>query len=594
MRRTEVKRQLSSYEKMQLRENVIPVLQDELPSLFMSVNVAQYRAFQDAYSGSSTAGKLPAYHAVSFANGCGKTHMLIYDIIGWTCGSSFLNAEEFPPEAVAFWDGLASLRDAGKLNLRLVCMSDDMKDGGSVLSLLKEIFPWAKTAAADGMKCYRQIKVPHPTLPRVENTVTIKTFDQDEVKHSGSTCHRIWINEILPGKLLGETMGRIRSKKGNIDGSILNTATMLDQAGYLEDMEDDAEVSYVNSRGHLYENCVGEDVTEEMAQEVYESIGVRMKKNPDGPGYLTNGVLTYSSIQTMIAVWKKRCPDQLEARKSGKFMRGAGRIWVTYNPEIHDVLDDMYDTVPRGYPVVQIVDPHSAKPDFSGWAMVTPLDRLVFFAEWPDVESFGPYERLDYRKHTIAQTCDIWRRIEADYGINSANVFRVGDPNRFLEPNPRNNRRLYNDYADEGFRFWLGVDDNLDSGHRCVSEYLYYDQVRFELDPNDMLAIPHMLFAKRCVNIRRAVQRYGFKQKRDPELPTSENLDKKFKEGADIIRYLAKWHQTHSYATIKNKSQGPTDYELVRQGRLPKHRRTSGYDFNPKGRRVLSDSGVYA
>lgn len=584
--------ELDPYKQMEIKTKVLPAIRENFPSMFLGLNTAQYRALRDSYTPMPGSGLLPTFHAVSFANGVGKTHMMGEDMIGWTMGPEFLRADAFPIEAIEFYRSLGPLRDAGSLSLRLVCMSDDMKPGGSVFVILHDIFPWAKLSGQDNGKCFRQIEVPHPFIDGVSNYIQVKTFDQDEVKHSGNTCHRIWINEILPGKLLGETIGRTRSKAGQLDGSILNTATMLDQAGYLEDLEDDPDIRYRNSAGHLYENCAGHEVTEEMAREVEEAIGVRLQKNPDGPGYITNGVLSKSSITSQIAFWRKNCPDQLEARKSGKFIRGAGRIYVTYNPEVHEVDDEMYDPVPP-YPAIQIVDPHSAKPDFSIWAIVTPGDRLVVIGEWPTVEEFGPYERLDFRKHTIGETCEEWRRMESMLGISGNVVARLGDPNRFNDPNPRRTGgRLWMDYAEHGFNFFFKIDDDLDTGIRAVQEYLHYDMFRRNLSPNDPLALPHLFFARRCENTRRGISRYGFRTKRDPDAATSEQINKKFSEPADVVRYMCVWHKQNCFAQLRTRRQsGSDDYEKIKQGRVPKKRRMASMDFNAKGRRVLAPWG---
>lgn len=563
-------RSLSPDQKRLLREDVLPAIKKEVPSLFCGLNVAQFRAFEDAYSPLPRLGLRPSFHAVSFANGVGKTHMLILDMIGWTMGPDYLDWRAFPASAVDFYRSIEPLRKSGNMSLRLVCASEDMKKGGSVLTILQELFPWAKPANKDNTGCYRQIDVPHPDNPRVVNHIAVKTFDQTEVKHSGSTCQRIWINEIMPGSLLGETIGRIRSKKTeSVEGTILNCATMLDQSAYLEEMEEDDGIRYKNTQGHLYENCAGEEVTDEMAKEVLRHTGNVLVKNPNGPGYITNGVLSFDSISSQIAIWRKTCPDQLEARMSGKFMGGSHRIFVTYDSQVHDASNDLYEDVPSGWPVVQVVDPHGAKPDFSMWALVTPMDRLITLAEWPTMDEFGPYHKIDGRKHTIGQTCEIWRRMELELGISKNIVVRVGDPNRFRENQPNTNTPLAELYLKHGFRFYTEVDDDMDTGYRLIHEQLHYDRLRWEMNPNDPSSLPNLIFLERCQNIRLAMVRHKRKGKRDIDAPLSEKVEEKYKEGADVVRYLCKYHQNHRFESLRQDVNKKTDMDAIRAGRTP-------------------------
>jgi hypothetical protein len=542
-----------------------------VPSLYSHLNTAQYRAFQTQYKKNKD-GLAPTIHVLCLANGCGKTHALVLDMVGVTVGSRFLNTKAFPKEAISYYDSLKTWRDKGELNLRLVCMADDMKPGGSVLSVLKEMFPWAEPTAADAGKCFRQIAIPCPDNPRIINYITIKTFDQEEVKHSGSTCDVIWINEILPEKLWGETIGRMRSRKGHPDSRIMNSATLLDQTRFVEELAEgsnDQNLRFAMSRGHIYENCVSSEVTEEMASEIEAKIGTRPKKSVDG-GYETNGVLTRSSIDGMVANWMRVCPDQVEARKSGAFMSGGGRIYVTFDPSIHIVSNDFIDSLPNTWPVVQVVDPHSSKPEFSLWAKISPQDRLYIIDEWPSIKEFGPYENLDRRPHTIDEVCEIWRTKEAMIGVSRNIVARIGDPNRFLDPNPYNNQSLQYLFAARGFTFITTVSDDIDLGHRKVSEYLYFDRARHIINNNDPLGIPHILIAERGENINRALSRYSMKSVRDPTVAISEKINQKFKDAADVVRYLCMWHAGHPYHGLKTRLHSESDYWVMAQGRTSK------------------------
>jgi hypothetical protein len=546
-------------------------LEVSIPSLYMIPNVAQYRALEAMYP---EEGRLPDWTSVEFANGVGKSALMILDMVGWTMGPDYLCAEAYPPSAIKFYRSLQPLRDAGKMSMRLCCVSDDMKQGGSVIELLKEIFPWAKCVAPDTSKCFRQIDIAHPDIDYVTNHIAVKTFDQDEQKHSGSTCKKIWVNEQLYDCLFGETIGRIRSKEGQIDGSICEFATRLDRSTLHDNLESAGHFTLVRVPGHLYENCIGEEVTDEMAYEVLTEVGIQMRKNPAGIGYITNGVLKKRKIQALIEGWMRTCPHQLEARKCGKPISTGGKIWPTYCQEVHVIPDDTYVPDLMKYPMGQVVDPHPARPDASIWFMVLPSDRLVIVDEWPTVPEFGYFDMIKETRFTIGMKCDLWQRIEANRGYAGlVGDNRIGDPNRFREPQADNHGDLAMLYREKGFTFNLNINDDFEFGIELVSEYLWYDQNLRRIHPEDPSAQPRLVIAKRCENTQRAMANFARKVADDPTKPISEDVDKKYSCFAALVRYLVVWHRTHHFEDLKVSKNTMNDYQLLQLGRIPKSMR---------------------
>lgn len=574
-------------EELRLVEKSLITVEKKVPAMFCGLNVAQYRAIKAMYTPDER-GLLPAMNIISFANGVGKTTLLIFDMIGWTKGPDFLNWRMFPEEAVEYWFGLKRLRDDGLLSLRLVCASDDMKADGSMLMGLKEYFPDAMPSALDNSKCYRQIDVAHPSLPKVRNQIAVKTFDQEVVKHSGSTCQKIWINEPLPANLLGETIGRIRSKADRPSGSIAMFATIIESGWDAELDEDDDKLRVTRSRGHIFENCIGAEVTGEMADEVKRTIGVTLEK-ADGDGYATNGVLSKSQIETMIAFWQKTCPTELEARKCGSPISGVGKVYVTYNPRVHDVADEMYDEIPDNVPVFMVADPHAARPTLVAWGMVTAMDRLVFFDEWPGVDGYGFYDKITSRRHMVDEECALWDQIEAKWGLKRSRVFRIGDPNRFLDKQMSTGSTIKQLYAERGYDFWTGVNDDMKYRHERVSLALWYDERRYFMNPLDLSSQPHMYFCKRCQNLRRAISNYSMKRARRLDAPISENVDQKFKDGADVVGYAAVWHSMNRFSEIAGTQRGMSDMDRIKMGRVPKRFRNPGYGFGNRDEKIVRE-----
>lgn len=527
---------------------------------------------------------LPSLHMVSFANGVGKTKMCVLDMIGWMQGPDYLNRSVYPEECLEYWNSLSKMRDEGLLSLRLVCDAVDMKADGSLLMTLKDTFPIAVAKHADNSGCFRAIECWHPTK-EVKNSIAVKTFEQAVIAHAGSTCQRIWANERLPLNLVSETFGRIRSKKGAPQGSVAMYATLLDEADWVDDLKDDKDLYVVNSKGHLYENCVGEEVTDDMAYEVFEKIGVELEKTD--VGYLTNGVLTQESINTLVRMWMRTRPDEVEARKCGSPIRGVGRIIVKYSPLVHRIKDSNLERIPDGAKIIHIVDPHSARPSFSAWAVVKPMDQVVFFEEWPPVEGYGFYDKITERRHQIKEECQIWDEIEKQWGIKNKIAIRIGDPNRMKDPIIDQNKTIADVFKDCGYNFMVDVNDDLAYGHQVLNEYFFYDAKRMENNPLDLSAIPRAYILERCENLSRGAGHYAFKKNRRPEAPITEKVSQIFKDTVDVIRYALVWHKDNPYNSMNSlASDNSSDYNLIKEGRVPSRFRAKSKE-SENGRRIL-------
>jgi hypothetical protein len=560
----------------------IEAVADRVPTLVTGLNCGQYRAIRRAYTRDSEA-LIPRCTVVTPANGWGKTQLLVQDMVGWTKGSAYLKSANiarllervgldeqyhglaFPQEALDYYDGMKVLRDAGKLSLRLVCDAEDTKEGGSLHKTIREWIPDAVFSAQDNAKCYRQVEIPHPDMPGLKNVIAIKTFDQEPRKHSGSNCHRIWVNEPMPQLIWGETAARTRSKKGEQVGSILLCATVLNQAPYISDVIESPRNAHI--QGAIWENCAGEEVTDEDAAECLEKTGIELEKTPDGQGYLTHGFLSRQSILDMIQDWKSGSPDELEARKFGLFMHLSGRVFKQFNHDVHVVPDALWETIPRDYPILHVVDPHPRKPDFSAWILVAPGNRLVYLHEHPGYPLL--YENLKTRDLTIDQTCEAWRRVEAELGITHQVVARLADPNMMLTPNSRDNRTLQYLYAMHGFNFDVNINDSVDLGYRELNRLLYYDRSRCSIDKHDPSSIPLLIFLDRCQNGWRSFLKHGYKEKRDPNASVSEQVEDKYSHGIAVCRYAAMWLQGRSFEGLKIDRNRLSDYEKIKISRLP-------------------------
>jgi hypothetical protein len=558
------------------------IAEGEFPSLFMALNVAQSRALKEMYTKEPDGG-LAEMVSCEFANGVGKTTLMAIDIIGWTMGPDYLDRTMLPQEAVDFWNTIAELRNRGKLSMRLLCNSVDMKEQGSVLAVLKNVFPWAKMTKQDNTGCYKQIDIPHPEVPGIVNHIAVFTFDQEPDKHEGTTLDRVWVNENLPEKLFTPTSSRLRG-----GGSMVQFATILNYSSYLDQLESGTKFVAKRCRGHIYENCRGGEVTDEMADEVYREIGVTLQKNEDGPGYLTNGVLKLDSIEGTLESYEKTNPDEVQARKTGKPMSDGGRIFPGFDPAIHVVNDGIYDEVPEDWPMAMFVDPHPARPDAVIWAQLLPSDRLAIVDEWPVYNELGYYDKIKDTRFTLQQKTDIWREIESRRGYQERiQGNRVGDPNRFREPDEETLETLRDLYVEYGFDLNVDINDDFEYGRELVNQYLWYDANARRLLPNDPSGKPKIVIYKRCVNTIRAMSNFARKVNRDRSAPISESVDTRFECFCALVRYLVVWHQDNRFDDLKGKADRTDEYKVVTAGRDPFRRRALSGPAKIHGRPVV-------
>lgn len=559
------------------------------PTLFMTLNNAQLRALERCYS--DTGHGIPAINFVQFANGVGKTVLLAYDMVGWTLGKEYVDWRQLPECVWKAWDSVSDLRDSGQLVLRVVCSSDDMERGGSLYRVIADFFPYAKITDLSE-RTYRTIEVAHPEHGGVLNTISVRTFTQNIQQHAGSTCNRIWINETLPSHLAGETLGRIRTPSGKMNGSIMMCATILSDGWDREIMDGDEQFNAVRSVAHLYENCIGEEVTHEMADEVYHKMGYRLERGV--VGYKTGGVLSRASIENMINGWRKTCTyAEVEARTCGRPISGVGRIWPQFSYDVHCKDDSLLSCVRGGGTIIQSIDPHSARPTASCWAVLDVFGRLIFFDEWPDYTTYGPYPQLSSRLLTIDQEVDAWHEIERRNGINSDVVVRIGDPNKMRTPElSRSTARcpigdLYRDswsrYSSHGggYTYLVNVDDSLDRGHSMVSSYLHHDSDRIGNNPLDISCASKIYFvASRCYNTVQAVSNYSMRVSRSGDKGVTARVDEKYSDFAGVVRYMVMYASGVSgvVSVRRKKSGGGNDWDKIRAGRIPRtyRKRASG------------------
>jgi phage terminase large subunit-like protein len=531
-------------------ERNLEILEREFPTMFWVPNIAQERAL-------APWSKPPYPFAVvcTYANGTGKTNGLVQDIAATCLGPEYV-ANPWVSDR-QYYRELAPLREQGKLHCRLTADADDIQEGGPLFSEIKDWIPSAQFSGKSSGGVHKILTIPWPSDPNVKNTVEIKTFGQPAKSHAGSNLHRIWINEPPPQDVFEETIGRTRSKKGSPSTHILVFATVVDDADYIYDYLEDPEFKdrILHLQGSTWENCVGEEVPEDVGRKLGLQRAI-------AGGFITRGVLARASIENMIAVWSKRA-GMVDARIWGLPQSIGGAIYKTFDSAIHVIKPYQ---IPHNAKVIQVVDPHDSSPDLSGWFMVTAQGKLKAIAEWP---TRGQWESVRGRDLNIAATCEAWVSVEAELGLEHDAVTRVGDPNKFNDPDPNTLQTLQQLYAEHGFTFNTTINDDMEFGHREVETVLWYDRDRWEKDPRDPRNVPGFQVFETCPNIHRHMQKYGYVKKRDATAAWTDQVSQKFKGGADLVRYAVLALKQMSDAGGGNPNNNMSDFDRIQLGRDP-------------------------
>lgn len=528
----------------------------KFPTRFWIPNVAQERA--------TNVWMKPPYkrvHLVTFGNGTGKTDWLAAFLCAAVKGPKFANPDWMDCQ---LFHMLTPKRLAGTLTVWWVCSGEFMKKGAPDYKAIAAKIPDAEFKSKTNNGVYREIHIPVVGEGRIpiKIVVQVKTHDQDTDAFRGENLDLLIADEPIPEVHWSEIVGRWRTKVGEVGARIVVGATPLNISAYMHDRLENPENvdTYVHTEGSLWENCAGDQIPEA------EAIKLGIPKDPSTGHYVTRGHLTRESIEKQIKEWEQsQDPEEMIARVYGKFSHLQGRIYKVFNRDVHVV--QPYP-IPENYPVVQVVDPHDARPDVAGWYMITPNGKMVCIMEYPE----KPYEQITGRSETIAQTCDTWRQMEARLGIAHQVVKRYGDPNRMLAPDPntgKNKLQLYKKYG--GMTFSVNVTDKIEYGHEEVRRFLYYEREKWLKFPGEPMYQARLLFFATCKNHINYMIKYGTKKVKDPSKPISEKADEKWKDYPDIVRYAVVTFRP--YEVIEGgKKRTNDEWKRIKNARIGKRK----------------------
>ncbi len=483
-------------------------LLEDHPALGFIPNIGQERAFTPYKE------RIPYITVFGGGNGVGKTATLAIMAVGLIWGTSELSEFFDDYELFAWMRDKCSTR--GKPGRgRIVCNADSMKDNGSVLQAIQEWFPKGRYKLnKQGKTHYSEIICDNGFV------VDVKTHEQDTVAVSGTTLDFILADEPFPRHLWAETVGRTRG-----GGIIAFFLTPLEMAGWMMDQIIDAKdgKEIVVTNASIWDNC------------------------KDVPG--TRGHLSRENIERMIRAWERESPEEVDARVKGTFTHLSGAMYKIYSPEIHYIRPF---PIPEDWPIYNIIDPHDARPPAVAWIAQGPRASFAF-QEWPNLD----YTKIKTSTHTITQVCEEMRRIENPFRPQVRT--RLMDPNKAEYEYPNTKLTVQKEYAKRGFSYSKS-DNQLDLGHKAVNSMLWYDAKK----PVDDSNLPELFVFEGCVNVHKALMKYGLKKTFNEGGSLTSKLDQTYKDFADLVRYFAVKRAPFSRIEHSNGF-----WEQIKAGRMP-------------------------
>lgn len=443
-------------------------LHENEPVRFFEPNTAQQK-YIDAV------GKPGAYIVIFAAgNGVGKTAAtcaLISAII-WP---GMASADIFGGEIFKKWPY--------PKDFRIISTPQELQEGGSIQREIKRWFPKDKYDANKNGKPYISQYLANGF------TINLMSFDMAPEAFEGSTNGLVVFNEPAPQEIFNACAARMRR-----GGLLLFPMTPLMDAAWIMDKlvskADGKEIQLV--AGDIEDNC---------------------------REHSKHGLLKHEDIDKMIRNYD---PDEIEARKSGKFMHLSGTIYKTFDRAVHIAKEEIIPP-DEGVAHYMVLDPAIGKPLAVLWSYVDHTKTIHIYDEYPSFEFQGAKDS----NLTVKDYADEFKRREAGRRIQDRIMDRhFGNVRRTL-----GGQTLKQEFSMFGVDFTdsysMDASVEVETGILKVKEYLRYDKDK----PLDSLNGPKLIISPTCRNTISSFERWS----RDP---SKGKPNEDYKDFADCVRYL--------------------------------------------------------
>ncbi len=395
-------------------------------------------------------------------------------------------------------------------DVRIVSTPQQIAEGGAIQ---REIATWWPRGQYEGIAAGK----PYKSQYRARDwTVTLMSYDQDPQAYEGATIGMHVFDEPPPKAIYNACVARMRR-----GGRILFPGTPLtDAAWMLDDLVSKADGKSIR--------LVHGDVDEALIEH--------------------GGFLRRADVDRMLASYD---PDELDARKSGKFLHLSGRIFKGFDRTAHvapvEIKVPVIAEGGRPVQVYQAVDPAIGKPMACLWAYVNATGTIHVYDEHPiDCEFQGARDA----NLTVSDYAKLFK--EREHGRK--NITRILDRHFGNARRTLGGLSLIQEFGDAGIDFFdsytVGdVSAEVETGISKIKSYLAFDRTK----PQDALNRPRLVISPTCKNTIAALERWS----RDPK--TGKPKDE-YKDFADCVRYLVMANPTAEIAADWSGRKGMPHY----------------------------------
>lgn len=207
-------------------------------------------------------------------------------------------------------------------------------------------------------------------------------------------------------------------------------------------------------------------------------------------------------------------PDQLEARKHGKFVHLVGAVYHMFSKQRHVVPQQK---IPDHWPRFCVIDPHDRRPFAMGWYAVDPMDRIWVYDEYPN----SMFHKIT---STDLKTSDFATIIRNKEGKNSI-AKRIIDRRYGFRRQVQSGTTIQEELNEYDLYFNPSYDDTqggIEAGHIAVKGYLGRRDEE-----------PRIFFMENCINHIYSMTHYIYDEK-------TGKPQEHGKDFADLVRYLCK------------------------------------------------------
>lgn len=369
---------------------------------------------------------------------------------------------------------------------RIISTPKELEDVGSLQTAIAELWPRGRYRPdKKGKSYFSQFTTDTGWV------LDLMSYEQEVSEFAGPNLGVVAFNEPPPKPIWDESLARTRA-----GGVILAAMTSLRENPWVVD--------------GLIGKANGRDI-----RVTYGDIEDNCKEHG------TNGVLDHAQIERMLAQYD---PDEREARKTGKPLTFSGRIYKTFNRDVH-VAKAPIVPPEAGVSHYMAVDPAIGKPFACVWAYVDRAGVVHIYDEYPNYD----FEGAKDSNLTVRDYAAMFRRKEG----------RVRDVTRIIDRHFANAQRtpgglsISQEFAEVGmpfqdsYKLQEAQGSEVETGILKVKDYLRYNYSQ----PVTSVNRPKLVISPNCLNTIMSFERWT----RNPD---THKPNEYRKDHADCVRYL--------------------------------------------------------